>query len=107
MVLIGNQITSSFDYSDQMGIANHTPVFLKEEGITTVSDLVKFTSEKIWCQVIYNCKRPPHVTPAGRGALIPQENFRIAAKFLIHLKLVAVAISYYEWTSYPLTDGKI
>ena len=41
------------------------------------------------------------------GALIPQEPFRIVEKYLMHLKVALVEISYYEWTSLTLTVGDI
>ena len=43
----------------------------------------------------------------GGGALIPQEPFLIAEKLLMRLKVTEVVISYYEWTSRPLTAGNI
>ena len=55
MVLTGNHINSFFRYGNQMGQANGTRIFLQEEGITTVGDLVEFTEEKIRHQVINNC----------------------------------------------------
>ena len=84
-----------------------TRIFLQEEGITTVGDLVDFTENKIWRQVIGNFKRPTHVAPAGGGALILQEPFLIVAKLLMCLKVSPVTISYYESISCPLTTGNI
>ena len=72
MVLTGNQIASFFKDGNHMGLEKHTRVFLQEEVITTVADLVDFKEDKIWLQVIDNFKHHPHVTPAGVGALIPQ-----------------------------------
>ena len=63
MVLIGNQITAFFEDANQMGLANRTRLFLQEEGIDTVENLVEFTEDKIWRQFIKNCKLPPHVAP--------------------------------------------
>ena len=68
MVLTGNYITSFFEDGNQMGLANCTRIFLQEEGITTVGDLVEFTEDKIWLQVIDNCKSYPQVSPEGVGA---------------------------------------
>ena len=107
MVLTGNYITSFFEDGNQMGLANRTRIFLQEEGITTVGDLVEFTEDKIWLQVIDNCKSYPQVSPEGVGALIPQKPFRIAEKMLMCLKVNAVLISYYDCTSIPLTVGNI
>ena len=45
MVLTGNHITSFFEDDNQMGIENRTVIFLQEEGITTVGDLVDFTED--------------------------------------------------------------
>ena len=47
------------------------------------------------------------MAPVGGGALITQEPFRIAEKFIMHLKVTSVALSYYECTSCPLTAGNI
>ena len=106
-MLTGNQIVLISEDSNQAGISNHTWKFLQEEVITTVGDIVKFTEDNIWRQVIDNLKCTPHLAPSGSGALIPQKPFCIAAKSQIRLKVAAVAISYYEWTSHPLTSGTI
>ena len=56
MVITGNQIKYFFDDGNHMGIENRTRILLQEQGISTVGDLVEFTKEKIWRQVIENCK---------------------------------------------------
>ena len=96
MLITGNQIISFFQDVNQMGLGNRTRIFLQEEDITTVGYLVDFTEDKIWSQVIENFKRPPHLAP-----------FHIAEKLLMRLKVTAVSISYYEWTSCPLNAGNI
>ena len=95
-MLTGNQITDFFEDANRIGIENRNRIFLQEEGINTVGDLVDFTEDKIWHQVIENCKRPPHVVPVGDGA-----------KVLMRLNINAVKISYYEWKRNPITAGNI
>ena len=38
---------------------------------------------------------------------MPQEPFNISEKILMRLRVTSVPISYYEWTSIPLTSGNI
>ena len=45
MVLTGNKITSFFEDVDYMVLGIPTRIFLQEEGITTVGDLVDFTED--------------------------------------------------------------
>ena len=78
-----------------MGLADHTRLFLQEEGINTVEDLVDFTEDKIWLQFIENYNSYRHVETVGIGNLIPREPFRIAVKLLMRLRVTAVLISYY------------
>ena len=80
MVLTGNQISSLFEYVNQMGIANLTRIFIQDEVITNFEDLFEFTKENIWRQFIENCKCPPHVKPFGGGALLPNEPYCISEK---------------------------
>ena len=54
MVLTGNQITTFFEDANQMWLANRTKQFLQESGINTFGDLVDFTEDKIWREVIDN-----------------------------------------------------
>ena len=72
MFLKGNQITSLFEEGYQTGITNRTWVFLQEEVITTVSDIVDFLEDEIWHQVVNNCKCTHHVAPSEVGVIIPQ-----------------------------------
>ena len=95
MVITGNHITSFFGDGNYMGIANHTRIFLQGEGMTTIGYLVDFVEDNSWHQFIDKFKRPPHVEPVGGGDLIPQEPFHIAEKFVMRLKVTAVAILYY------------
>ena len=72
MLLTGNQIISLFEEGDQTGITHRTWVFLQEEVITTVADIVDFLEDEIYHQVIKNCKRTPHVVPSEGGVIISQ-----------------------------------
>ena len=72
MFLKGNQITSLFEEGYQTGITNRTWVFLQEEVITTVSDIVDFLEDEIWHQVVNNCNFTHHVAPSEVGVIIPQ-----------------------------------
>ena len=45
MVLTGNQITSLLEDGNQMGIEKLTCIFLQEQVITTVGDLVIFNED--------------------------------------------------------------
>ena len=74
MVLTGNQITSFFEYGEHMVLSKRTQVFLQEEVITIVADLVDFIEDYIWRQFINNYKRHPRVTPAGGGAFVPRNH---------------------------------
>ena len=105
MVLTGNKITSFFEVGKHMGLANCTRILLHEEGIVIVGYLVELTEDKIWRQLTKNRKHHPHVAPAGGWGAYTQETILIAAKLLIRLKVTAVVISYYEWTSHTLPAG--
>ena len=72
MALKGNQITAFFEDSNQMRLLNRIRLLFQEEGINTLEVQVDFTEDKIWRQVIENCKCPLHVEPIGGGDIIPQ-----------------------------------
>ena len=71
MVFTAAQITSFFEDADQMGLSNHTRVYVQGEGIDRPDDLQEFTEKDAWDQIIENCKRPPQTTNAA-GNLVNQ-----------------------------------
>lgn len=98
------QTTAFFTEDGQMGLSARTRTYLQDEGIVTADDLSEFTTKDSWTQVIDNCRKPPKIPdPINAGQLIEQEAFRIKSKSLMRLKVAAIAASYYEATSRPLT----
>ena len=98
------QTTAFFTEDGQMGLSARTRTYLQDEGIVTADDLSEFATKDSWTQVIDNCRKPPKIPdPINAGQLIEQEAFRIKSKSLMRLKVAAIAASYYEATSRPLT----
>ena len=102
MVFTAAQTTNFFTEATQMGLTTRTKDQLNSEGINTIDDLADFDNDKIWKQVISNCKYPPKLANA-HGVLQEQAAFHLPAKSLHRLKVATQAVKYYLETGRPIT----
>ena len=108
MVFTLNQQTAFFENDDQMGLPNRTRVYLKDEGIVSLGDLVEFIRDNSWSQIIKNCKRPPQIPdPNNPAGMINQPPFRLPSKSLLRMKVAALAVDYYNKTARTLSAANM
>ena len=108
MPLTNQQTTDLFTQPDQMGLEARTWAFLTNEGIQFADDMSIFKKKESWKQLLENCKRPPQIAdPNNPGQMIDDRPYRIGAKSLMRLRVLAVAVSYYEETARPLSVASV
>ena len=111
MVLTNAQTAKFFKNGTQMAIPHATVMHLSNEGITNVSDLVKFDRSSLQ-HISGNLRRPGGRIPdptlgADPGATIPTPPFLFGAKSQARLEVAYNLISFYKNIGGPLTASNI
>ena len=104
MPLTSYMINSLFRDADQMGLSARTQAQLVGEGITDLDDIADFDNKETLVQVVKNFKRPPNIAyPNNANQLVAQDPFQLPAKSLMHLKVAAKSVKYFNSIDRPLT----
>jgi hypothetical protein len=112
MPLTAAQTTAFFEHEVQMGIPHAAAMQLRDEGITTVDDLIDFDKNTVE-QIAANLRRPagrvPDPNPAAAdGATVPATPpFVFGAKSQQRLIVAAQLIRYYEMVGRNTTVGNL
>ena len=93
MVFDVAQVVAFFEDNDQMVLSHRTRLSLQYEVIVRPDDLVDFTADDSWKQIIHNCKHPARIPdPNNEGQTISQEAFQFPARSLMCIKVCTVAV---------------
>ena len=102
------QVTAFFKDNNQMGLYHRTCLHLQSEDVVRPEYLIDFTASDSWKQITENCKRPTIITdPNNEGQTIAQEAFQFPARYIMSLKVAAVAVDYYSKTSRALAAANM
>jgi hypothetical protein len=111
MPLTAAQTTAFFEYDVQMDILHATAMQLRDEGITTVDDLIDFDKNTV-AQITANLRRPAGRVAdsnpgAADGATVPTPLFVFGAKSQQRLVVAAQLVRYYEMVGRNTTVGNL